>query len=270
MNAAAAGDAWDPERYERFRAERERPALDLIDLVDPVPGGRVADLGCGTGRITARLHDYAQAAETVGLDSSSQMLEEANRRTRPGLRFEAGDISDLGEHLDGDWDLLFANASLQWLPDHAQMLPDLVDHLRPGGQLAFQVPANFEHPSHTIADDVGREFGLEPLDRAIGAIGPARYAEVLWAAGLRDLDVTLRVYGVDMARTDDVLAWVSGTLLNRFRSRLGADDFEAFHEEYRARLLDALGDPSGQRPYFYAFPRILCAGRLPGGGSGDR
>lgn len=92
-----------------------------------------------------------------------------------GIRFEIGDLAEL----DGTWDVLFANASLQWVPDHEALLPALVDRLRPGGTLAFQVPANFDHPSHTVADEVGRRFGLEPLDRSIRALAPGRYAEVL-------------------------------------------------------------------------------------------
>jgi trans-aconitate 2-methyltransferase len=253
-------DTWNPNRYERFRFERERPVHDLLALIAPTPGASAADLGCGTGRYTPLLHDRLDAAQTVGIDSSRQMLAGSEEFTRPGVSFRIGDIGDLA----GAWDVLFANASLQWLPDHAELLPRLVERLRPGGQLAFQVPSNFDHPSHTVADDLGRAVGLEPLDRAIGARSPAAYAEILWSAGLRDLDVTLRIYGVDMPRTDDVVEWVSGTLLTRFEARLSADDYESFRAEYRGRLLDALGDPTGSSPYFYAFPRILCRGRRPG------
>ena len=260
MNTTSNDDRWDPDRYERFRADRERPVTDLLALVEPRPGGRAADLGCGTGRYTALLADHVGAAETVGIDSSSRMLAGSEAFVRPGVRFLEGDLRDL-DAVGGAWDVLFANASLQWLPDHEDLLDGLVRRLAPGGQLAFQVPANFGHPSHTVADEVGRRFGLEPLDRAIGALTPARYAEVLWASGLRELDVSLRIYGVEMDRTDEVIDWVSGTLLTRFEARLDADDYERFRATYRHQLLDALGDPDGDRPYFYAFPRILCRGR---------
>ncbi|WP_436793229.1 methyltransferase domain-containing protein [Actinospongicola halichondriae] len=252
-------DTWDPAQYERFRAERERPLHDLVTLLHPSPGGDVADLGCGTGRYTPLVHAHVDARRTTGYDTSERMLDQSADFASEDIHFERRDIVDLS----GQWDVLFANASLQWLPDHERLVPDLVEHLRPGGQLAFQVPANFGHPSHTVADDVGREFGLDPLDRAIGAIAPARYAEILWSAGLRDLDVSLRIYGVDMACTDDVIEWVSGSLLTRFESRLTPPRFEEFRAAYRTRLLDELGDPEGSSPYFYAFPRILCWGRLP-------
>jgi trans-aconitate 2-methyltransferase len=254
-------DRWDPRRYERFRDERDRPAHDLLALLAPAPDGRAADLGCGTGRHTALLHRRLGAAETTGIDSSARMLAEAAELADDGVRFVLGDLAQLGG-LDGRWDVLFANASLQWLPHHHELIPALVARLAPGGQLAFQVPANFDHPSHTVADDVGAEMGLEPLERSIGALGPARYAEILWAAGLRDLDVTLRIYGVEMDRTDQVVEWVSGTLLTRFERQLDPGAFAEFSERYRRRLLAALGDPDGSSPYYYAFPRILCRGRL--------
>jgi trans-aconitate 2-methyltransferase len=171
-------DAWDAARYDRFAEQRRRPLLDLLERVPPAPGGRAADLGCGSGWATPLLHEHTRAAETVGIDSSARMLEGSDAHLVDGVRFEVGDLAAI----EGTWDVLFANASLQWLPDQVELVTGLVGRLRPGGTLAFQVPANFDHPSHTVADDVGRRYGLEPLDRTIGALSPARHAEVLHAA----------------------------------------------------------------------------------------
>lgn len=252
-----AEDTWDAARYDRFSDQRRRPALDLLDRVPPAAGGRVADLGCGDGWCTPLLHDRTGAAETVGLDTSARMLAGSAAHAVPGVRFEEGDLAAL----EGTWDVLFANASLQWLPDHRLLLPRLVERLAPGGTLAFQVPANFGHPSHTVADEVGRRFGLEPLAGEIGALDAPGYAEVLHAAGIEEPEVVLRVYGHRMARTDQVVDWVSGTLLTSFERRLDAEAFAAFRAEYRQTLLAVLGDPAGDRPYYYAFPRILASGR---------
>src|SRR2546426_3565098 len=86
-------DAWDPAQYERFHDERARPFLDLLALVRPRPGMRVVDLGCGTGELTARLHQELAARETLGIDRSEAMLARARPRAKDGLRFEAGDIA---------------------------------------------------------------------------------------------------------------------------------------------------------------------------------
>lgn len=233
-------------------------------MVRPAPGGRVVDLGCGTGRYLPALWDRTGAASLVGLDTSARMLDVARTALADGpsdraIELVEGDLRDL----TGTWDVVFSNAAIQWLDDHPALIAHLADHLAPEGQLVVQLPANFDHPSHRIADEVGQRFGLQPLARDIGALSPARYAELLWAAGLRDVDVVERVYGNPMDRTEDVIAWVSGTLLTSFERRLEPERFTEFRIEYRRLLLDALGDPSGEQPYFYPFPRILFTARRP-------
>src|SRR4030095_1298373 len=139
----AAVDTWDPEQYERFAAERSAPFWDLLSLVRPVPGGRVVDLGCGNGELTAALHRRLEAAETLGLDSSPAMLEPAAGLGGGGLRFALGDIAGFDQ---GGWDVAFSNAALHWLPDHAGLFARLVAALNQGGQLAVQVAGHPDHP----------------------------------------------------------------------------------------------------------------------------
>jgi trans-aconitate 2-methyltransferase len=99
---------WDPDQYERFKAERTRPFWDLLALVQPVPGGRVVDLGCGTGELTKELHRVLEASETVGVDNSSAMLERANAFAGEGVRFEQGDIATWEPT---PYDVVFSNAA---------------------------------------------------------------------------------------------------------------------------------------------------------------
>jgi trans-aconitate 2-methyltransferase len=248
-------DVWDPGQYQRFAAERRRPYEDLVARVEPVPGGTVVDLGCGTGELTADLHHRLGAAQTVGLDSSAAMLEKAAAHTAPGLRFEPGDIAGWAWATATPVDVVFANASLHWVPDHAALLAALAGHLAPGGQLAFQVPANHDHPSHTVATELGAERDLEPTAGAASVLAPEDYAVRLYDLGFARQDVRLQVYGFELPSVDDVVEWTKGTLLTGYRAQLPADEYPAFEDEYRRRLAEALGD---QRPYFYAFKRILA------------
>jgi trans-aconitate 2-methyltransferase len=258
-------DGWNPDQYERFRSERQQPFDDLLALCDPVPGGRVVDLGCGTGDLTRILHQDLQAAETVGVDSSDAMLERATSQHAdlPGLRFEKGDIATWrGEDLH----LVFANASLQWADDHLNLLARMRTALRDGGQLAFQVPANYRHPSHLIARQVANESpflealdGDLPDDRGLFVLSPEIYADLLYELGARDQVVRMEVYGHELASTDEVVQWVMGTLLTPYRTRLSEEMFEAFIERYRERLFEELGE---REPYFYGFRRILCWARF--------
>jgi trans-aconitate 2-methyltransferase len=273
-------DAWNPARYGKFAGERARPFEDLLALVEPVPGGVAVDLGCGTGELTARLHAHLGASRTVGIDSSAAMLERARPTAGAGLTFLPGDIGRLGEigqlgELDGRgaFDVVFSNAALHWVPDHPSLLRRLRDALRPGGQLAVQVPANGDHPSHALAFEIAGESpfgdalrdaardGHDPLPagEATPVLAPERYAALLERLGFADQHVRLQVYGHHLASTADVVEWTRGTTLTRFERGLSPELYEQFVDRYRRRLLDVLGEHS---PYFYTFKRVLFRARL--------
>ncbi len=253
-------DHWDPDQYARFRDERSQPFLDLLALVKPRPGMRTLDLGCGTGELTRLAHQRLGAAETLGLDRSEAMLRRAAQVEGGGLRFQQGDLADASGH----WDLVLSNAALHWLPGHDQLVPRLCRLLRPGGQLAVQVPDNHHHPSHRVARETGEE---EPFRTALGGwrkdstvLPPEAYAELLFAAGLRDLHVSLQVYTHVLAGPEEVVEWVKGTLLNDWKERLPAGLLGAYLARYRARLLAELPDI---HPYLFTFRRVLFAGTRP-------
>ncbi|MHB8669787.1 MAG: methyltransferase domain-containing protein, partial [Acidimicrobiales bacterium] len=191
-------------------------------------------------------------------------------RSGQGLRFEAGDIATFGGR--DRFDLVFSNAALQWVPNHTECLARLRAGLRPGGQLAVQVPANFDHPSHTMVAEVAGEHpfrdameGSPSSDGVPGVLAPERYAGLLDGLGFAHQHVRLQVYGHHLASTEAVIEWTRGTTLVPYRRALPAPMFEDFVGRYRERLLEALGARS---PYFYAFKRILFWARLPPGGYG--
>jgi trans-aconitate 2-methyltransferase len=258
-------DGWSPDQYERFRSERQQPFDDLLTLCHPVPGGRVVDLGCGTGDLTKILHEEMAAEQTVGIDSSPTMLARAQSAYADvaGLSFKQGDIATW---LDEGLDLVFANASLQWIDDHLNLLARMRTALCPDGQLAFQVPANFRHPSHLLAQAVANEppfidalYGDVPEDRGRFVLSPELYADLLYELGAKDQVVRMEVYGHELESTSEVVEWVMGSLLTPYRTRLSPELFDAFVERYRERLIEELGE---REPYFYGFRRILCWARF--------
>src|SRR5947209_10568118 len=240
---------WSPDQYEHFRSERAQPFWDLAALVERRPRMRVVDLGCGTGELTRGLHEQLGAAETLGVDNSNEMLAKAP--STAGLRFENAEIESFaGSNLD----LVFSNAALHWLPDHERLFARLTSMLAPGGQLAVQMPANEDHPSHRTAAEVARELGVQP--RRSPVLAPERYAELLHELRFVRQHVRLQIYGHVLPSSADVVEWVRGTLLTFYEYQ-----HPRFMERYRERLLAALGD---QRPYFYTYKRLLIWGSLLG------
>jgi trans-aconitate 2-methyltransferase len=236
----------------------------LLALIRIVPGGRVVDLGCGTGELTLVAHTYLQAADTLGVDNSPAMLEEAKQYIGEGLRFEQGDIATWR---GTRFDVILANASLQWVPDHDRLLGRLTAALNRGGQLAFQVPANGGHPSHTLIREVAAEEpfldalgGDLPPDHNANVLAPERYASLLDQLGFAEQHVRLQVYGHRVASAAEVVEWVKGSALTPYRSLLTTSHYDEMVTRYRHRLIERLGD---QRPYFYPFKRILCCARRP-------
>ncbi len=253
-----AESAWDPAQYLRFAAERRRPFDDLLAQLEPVPGGRAVDLGCGTGELTVELHGHLGTAETIGIDDSVTMLERARDLDAPGVRFDLGRLEEWAPAAPVD--VVFANASLQWVPDHPALLARLVAGLAGGGQLAFQVPANHDHPSHLAAAALAAERGLQVRGGAVSVLAPEQYATVLHDLGLTDIDVVLRVYGFELPSAADVVEWTKGTLLTGYRAQLDDAGYADFEQAYRDQLVDELGSDG---PYYYAFKRILARARRP-------
>ncbi len=249
-------DTWNPDQYARFRDERRQPFFDLLALVQRESAMRVVDLGCGPGELTAALHRELGARETLGLDSSAAMIARCEAHAAPGLRFEHADIAALPAA--GALDLVFSNAALHWLPDHAALLTRLTAALRAGGQLAVQMPANKDHPTHVVAAELAAEFGIEP--RVWPVLPPERYATILDGLGYAAQHVRLQVYPHHLAARDDVVEWVKGSLLTDYERRLSREGFEEYLRRYRERLLPHLDET---RPYFYPFKRILLWARRP-------
>lgn len=249
-------DAWNPNQYEKFKKERAQPFFDLMDLLQAQNGPRIVDLGCGTGELTAELHKKMKASETIGSDSSDEMLKKAQAFQTSSLHFLKQKIEEFRD--SKGFDIIFSNAAIQWCSNHSEIFRNLKAHLRESGQLAIQMPMNHDYPTHVIAYQLSQEEPWASLLK--GFVGKSdmltaeEYASLLFKLGFKEQKVSLRVYGHVLDSRDGVIEWVKGTLLTQFQSRLSADDFGRFVAEFRRRLFAQLPD---ERPFFYPFKRIL-------------
>ena len=250
---------WDPERYLAYADERGRPFLDLISRIDAESPRRVVDLGCGPGNLTGLLAQRWPDAVVLGLDSSPEMIERAQV---PGVRFAVRDlrtwVSDEPEQVD----VLVSNATLQWVPDHLELLPRLVERVSPSGWFAFQVPGNFDEPSHTIRRELAAEerYAAHTAGVAVpDSHEPATYLEVLAGAGCA-VDAWETTYLHVLSGEDPVFTWVSGTGARPTLEALPNGLREEFEEEFRARLRAAY--PRHDYGVLLPFRRVFVVARV--------
>jgi trans-aconitate 2-methyltransferase len=247
---------WNPDKYHQFQNERSAPFYDLLKLVEIRPGPRVADLGCGTGQLTRHLADTLPDSEVLGLDASPQMLERTREFARSGLQFELGDQAKL----EGEWDLIYSNAALQWSDNHEQLIPSLFNRLASGGQIAVQVPSNHNSKVHMTITEVARR---EPFVSVLGGwtrqspvLSIEIYAELLFREGAQEILVFEKVYPHVLDNADAILDWISGTALVPYFERLGGqkDDFAFQIQKELRKVLPG-------EPVFYPFRRTFFSAR---------
>jgi trans-aconitate 2-methyltransferase len=253
---------WDPAQYERYKAYRDRPALDLlVQLPADLDPAEIWDLGCGTGEHAALLKRRHPAAHVHGLDLSAEMLAEA--RARPDdVEWVQGSVQDWAPAAASD--LIFSNAALQWLGGHRELFPQLVGRIASGGVFACQMPLSYQSPWY----DLLRETALLPEWRerlsGVRAVQPVETPETyydLLAPLCGSVDIWTTTYLHALEGEDPVVDWMKGTGLRPFLQALSSDlERERFLEAYRARISPVFPRrPDGKT--LFPFPRLFVLAR---------
>jgi trans-aconitate 2-methyltransferase len=248
---------WNANQYLKFEDERTRPPRDLIARIPLARAGRVIDLGCGPGNSTELLVARYPDAEVIGLDSSPNMLLQARERLPRCTFIQADLVSWIPPERT---DLLFANASLQWLPDHEVVLRRMLQALRPGGVLAVQMPDNVDEPALALMSQVARR-GPWAGNPALAAAAraplprPQAYYDLL-KPHCSELDIWRTIYMHVMAGPEAIVEWFKGSALRPFLSALDPGMGEAFLAAY----LDEIKQHYGARidgQVLLPFPRVF-------------
>lgn len=254
--------SWNPDQYLKFAAPRLRPAVDLLKAV-PLAAPRVVyDLGCGTGNVARLIAQRWPDADVTGVDDSASMLAKA--AAEPGdIRWVRAGLADW--RADRPADLIYSNAALHWLPDHASLFPTLLAQLAPGGVLAAQMPRNFGAPSHTLIGDTIRSgpwrARLEPRLQASPVAPPDVYYGIL-APIAAQLDIWETEYLQVLEGADPVKEWTKGTWLKQFLDALDEPDRAPFEQDYAARLREAYPMRTDGRTLF-PFRRLFIVATAP-------
>jgi trans-aconitate 2-methyltransferase len=254
---------WDPDQYARYADERARPFLDLLGRVGASEPRRVVDLGCGPGNLTVLLADRWPDAMVTGIDASEEMIARAVGRGDSRVRFELGDIRSWTP--EAEVDVLISNAALQWVPGHDALLRSWADALPSGAWLGWQVPGNFDSPSHVLMNDLARSprwaGQLADVVRAgPGVLTPTDYAALLLRAGWA-ADVWETTYLHVLHGDDPVLEWLRGTGLRPILAALDPSDSARFESEFAALLREAY--PGTDHGTVLSYRRIFAVGHKP-------
>jgi trans-aconitate 2-methyltransferase len=230
--------AWDAQHYLRFADARTLPAIDLLSRIQLAAPRHVVDLGCGPGNSTAPLKARWPDATVTGIDSSEELLA-AGRRDHPGIAFVKGDMA--GWTAAEPCDVVFANASLQWVGDHERLVPRLFEQVAPGGVLAVQMPRNHDFATHRLMRQVATEG--EWRERLEGAREPSpvkspEFYYDLLATRSAGFTIWETNYIQIMDDVQAIIAWLHGTGLRPFLARLTEAERPVFLDRYAALLAE--------------------------------
>ena len=246
---------WDPAEYGRFDDERSRPFFDLVGRIAATNPRRVVDLGCGSGKLTVALARRWPSALVQGIDSSAEMIAACPQDG--GVSFAVQDVAQWSMPVDTD--VLISNAVLQWVPSHRALLASWAATLPSGGWLGFQVPGNFDAPSHVLMRRLAATPKWEPrlagvLRHHDAVASPQEYATLLLDCGLQ-VDAWESTYLHLLPGADPVLRWLRGTGLRPVLAALAPDEAENFQAEFGAALRSAY--PPTPQGTFLPYRRVF-------------
>ncbi len=251
---------WNPEKYNQFKNIRYQPFFDLMGLISADGLNKGIDIGCGTGEQTSLLAEKFPEAIFWGIDSSAEMLAESRKYENERLQFKQSTIEEFAA-TPAAWDLIFSNAALQWSDNHAVIFPQLLSHLSEKGQFAVQMPVQKENVLNQILLELVQEqpFAsyLNGWTRESPLLSMDEYAQILFDAGLKDLQIMQKVYPIITATPEILFDFISGSALIPYLERLSEEEQLLFTTEYQSRIAKAFK----KLPAIYAFKRLFLYGR---------
>ncbi|MCP1111374.1 methyltransferase domain-containing protein [Ohessyouella blattaphilus] len=219
---------WNSEQYLKFENQRTQPAIDLANRIKDCTPKTVMDIGCGPGNSTNVMKRFFSNAHIVGIDNSENMIERA-KAAYHDIEFRCCDVHSI----EAEYDILFSNACLQWVPNHKELIPELMRRLNPNGVLAVQFPMNGEEPLYQIikqvADNVKWGFQNVELD-SHGTLTPHEYFDVLTGCS-SEFQIWETKYYHNLPDHKALVEWVKGTRIRPYLSHLSEEQGVEFEQE---------------------------------------
>lgn len=248
---------WSSTQYLMFESERTQPAIDLANRVFINDPKKILDIGCGPGNSTQVLAKKFPNSYILGIDNSPNMIETA-KKDHPNLDFLTCDVDSNFSMLDNDFDMVFSNACIQWLPNHNQLLRNLTGLLKPGGILAVQIPMNYQEPIHQIIKEVSTsekwksEFAVQ---RSYYNLTQGEYFDLLSEIST-EFSMWETIYCHNLKSHQDIIEWYRGTGLRPYLDVLSEEKKIAFEKDIRNKVMEAYPSQKNGNIIF-RFPRFF-------------
>jgi trans-aconitate 2-methyltransferase len=245
---------WNPDKYNQFKSERYLPYFDLVSHIKDKPNCTVLDLGCGTGELTKFLADKLTDPMVLGIDSSAEMLAKAPAQHH--LQFKQSSIEAQLKD-EQNWDIIFANASLQWVDEHEKLFSQIISKLNPGGQLVVQMPCQEENALNILLLELVQQepytAALQNWTRISPLLSIDAYAKLIFERGGKDMAIYQKMYPIIAASHDDLFEFISGSAMIPYTERLPA----AMQQQFTAAFKEKIQLHFPKLPAIYAFKRLI-------------
>jgi SAM-dependent methyltransferase len=241
--AVASTSKWNAADYARvggFVAELGGAALDLLD---PQPGERILDVGCGEGTLTKKIVE--RGATVLGIDNSPEMIAAARANGIDAVLMDAADMP-----FSCEFDAAFSNATLHRVLEKEQAARAIFRALKPGGRFAGEMggEGNLAKLRDALDEELIIRGYVPPIDAANWYASPEAFAAVYEAAGFREVDARLIERPTPIEH--GVAEWVT-TFRRGWLDRAGVP------EEERADIGAAVADRVGSNIADYVRLRFI-------------
>ena len=248
---------WNSAQYLMFENERTQPAIDLVNRICIDDPKKIIDIGCGPGNSTQALAQRFPNAYILGVDNSSNMIETA-KRDYPNLDFKTCDVGKDLSLIDNDFDVVFSNACIQWIPNHNQLLKNMIGLLKPDGILAVQTPMNYEEPIHKIikAVSTSKKWKLEfASPRTLNNLTQSEYFDLLSEIS-SEFSMWETIYCHKLKSHKDIMEWYRGTGLRPYLDVLVDEKKKVFEQDIFDKVIKEYPiQKSGN--IIFRFPRLF-------------
>jgi SAM-dependent methyltransferase len=231
IQPAASTSKWDAANYARVGAFVAELGGAALDLLDPQPGERILDVGCGEGTLTRKI--VARGATVLGIDNSPEMIVAARANGIDAVLMGAADMPFAGE-----FDAAFSNAALHWVFDKEQAARAIFRALNAGGRFAGEMggEGNLRKLRDALDDELIIRGYAPPVEASNWYASPEEFAGIYEAAGFRQVDA--RLIERPTAIEHGVAEWVT-TFRKGWLDRAAVP--EAEHGEIGAAVADRVG-----------------------------